>query len=278
MLLGSPENTPYDLRFRLLGIPVRVHPLFWLVMVLLCGQTNNLLAVAVFVGCAFVSVLVHEMGHGLSSRAVGSEPMGIVLYAMGGFCQLDPRRQTPGQRLFVLLMGPGAGFILMGMVILAVKISYGIHPADAFALVTPRGDDPLSFVIRRVVAVLGLGGGDEDAALALLPRVPVVRYGFLFLLEINFLWGILNLLPIWPLDGGQATGVVLGVANPRQGSRWAHVVSLLTAGGIAVWWVMRKELMLAVWFGYFALINYQILQTLHTAYRFADEDPEWWRR
>ena len=30
-MLGMPATDSYDLRFRLLGIPVRVHPLFWLV-------------------------------------------------------------------------------------------------------------------------------------------------------------------------------------------------------------------------------------------------------
>ena len=30
-MLGMPTPTPFDLHFRLLGIPVRVHPLFWLV-------------------------------------------------------------------------------------------------------------------------------------------------------------------------------------------------------------------------------------------------------
>ena len=30
-MVGAAE-TPYDLRFRLLGIPVRVHPLFWVVI------------------------------------------------------------------------------------------------------------------------------------------------------------------------------------------------------------------------------------------------------
>ena len=34
-MLGMPEPTAYDLRFRFLGIPVRVHPLFWLVTAML---------------------------------------------------------------------------------------------------------------------------------------------------------------------------------------------------------------------------------------------------
>jgi stage IV sporulation protein FB len=272
MLLGSPDHTAYDLRFRVLGIPVRVHPLFWLVMVLISGQSKDLKAAAVFVGCAFISVLIHELGHGLSSRVVGNEPVGIVLYAMGGYCQFMPRAQTPGQRLFVLLMGPGAGFALLGLVLAYARARYAVEPADALWL---AGVGP------RVLAALGLKPEDPLAAgqsLGLFQHHPsLAGQAIYFFIIINLWWGILNLIPIWPLDGGQAAGVVLGRVNPRHGTRWMHVVSLLTAGGVAVWWASADQFMTAIWFGYFAFINYQILQSIHASDRFGD-DPEWWGR
>ena len=67
-MLGATE-TPYDLRFRLLGIPVRIHPMFWLIMALLGWENRNLGAVLLWVACALVSILVHEFGHGLMSKA-----------------------------------------------------------------------------------------------------------------------------------------------------------------------------------------------------------------
>ena len=39
-MLGT-SSTPYDLRFRLLDIPVRVHPLFWLTAAMLGGITMS---------------------------------------------------------------------------------------------------------------------------------------------------------------------------------------------------------------------------------------------
>ena len=39
-MVGAAE-TPYDLRFRLLGIPVRVHPMFWLVSAVLGWQDHE---------------------------------------------------------------------------------------------------------------------------------------------------------------------------------------------------------------------------------------------
>jgi membrane-associated protease RseP (regulator of RpoE activity) len=277
-MLGSPSETPFDLRFRLLGIPVRVHPLFWLVMLMIGGSAGTDRAVVVFVVCAFVSVLVHEMGHGLAARATGYEPLGIVLYAMGGYCTLDPREQSPAQRLFVLLMGPGAGFILLALVLIAARASYGVSPADALSMFTMGEDgDPISFILRRVLRVIGLDGGNFFNAIRRLPPNPIQRMSFVSLLEINFLWGVLNLLPIWPLDGGQSTEVVLKQANPRNARWWTHVVSIVAAGAIAMWWVSRSDFLLALWFGYFALVNYQMLRGIQRTWSHRADDPEWWR-
>ena len=228
MLLGSSPETPYDLRFRLFGIPIRIHPLFWLIMVLLSGQPESLMAAGVFVACAAVSIIVHELGHGLMGRLMGYPPRGIVLYAMGGYCEFSGQRQEPWRRLLILLAGPGAGFMI---VILSMLLTTDlILPADSFSN---------SEVYWRAV---------ND------------------LFWINLIWGILNLLPIWPLDGGQVAGVALGLLNPSQGERWGHVISLLFAGCVAVLAAVWEQLFPAVWFGYFAYINYQILQSYHDAY------------
>src|ERR1700733_11897336 len=125
-MLGASE-TPYDLRFRLLGIPVRVHPLFWLVAAVLGFSANdrNLPMVAVWVACVFVSILVHEYGHALMARALGSSPS-IVLWGMGGLCYSQAERQTLLQRLAVVLSGPAAGLGLYVIVMLVAASAFGI--------------------------------------------------------------------------------------------------------------------------------------------------------
>ena len=50
------------------------------------------------------------------------------------------------------------------------------------------------------------------------------------MLWINIMWGLLNLLPVWPLDGGQITETVLSQVNPYDGRRWTHIVSLVAGG------------------------------------------------
>lgn len=239
-MFGMPSETPFDLRFRFLGIPVRVQAWFWVVSAVMGGAGRpevTLADVVIWVGCVFVSVLVHEYGHGLTARALGF-PASIVLYTMGGLCYTHPEGQRPWQRLLVLFAGPGAGFLLAGM---AAGLAMG----------------------------LALGG------------VTISRAGLEVLwtlITINVVWGLLNLLPIWPLDGGWITSVILGWFNPANGPRWAHVISLLSAGILAILtFRFLGDLFLTVLFAMFALVNFQVLQAMHARYQSSFRDEDWWR-
>lgn len=239
---GMPSETPYDLRFRLLGIPVRIHPMFWLVNALLGSglvsgeKTLDISAIGVWVVCVLVSILVHEFGHGLMARLLGY-PASIVLYGMGGLCYSESERQSPGQRLAVLFCGPGAGFVLAGLVI-AVSFFAGPHS------LSPLGRQVLNY-----------------------------------LFWINMIWGVVNLFPIWPLDGGQITGVFLTLLNRRKGMSWTHVISLVTAGVLALLALtMLRDMFTTLFFGLFAVMNYQLLQTQYERAKYGLDDDDWWRR
>ena len=105
-MLGIPAETPYDLRFRLLGIPVRVHPFFWLIMAAIGFDEQDVKSDAHLRRCAFVSILVHEFGHGLMSRVFGRRPS-IILFGMGGLCTYsDIERAERGHRFLILVCGP----------------------------------------------------------------------------------------------------------------------------------------------------------------------------
>ncbi len=104
-MLGTPSPTDFDLNFRVFRIPVRVSIWFWLGCVLLGPKQPR--EILIWAGCLFGSILIHELGHGLTSRFFGDRPR-IVLHGMGGVCISDDAgRETFGQRLTILLMGPG---------------------------------------------------------------------------------------------------------------------------------------------------------------------------
>jgi membrane-associated protease RseP (regulator of RpoE activity) len=257
-MLGT-STTPYDLRFRLLDVPVRVHPFFWLTAALLGWEEGNLPRVIMWIACVFVSILVHEFGHGLMAKYFHGSPS-VVLYALGGLCYSQGER-TPGQRLGVLFGGPGAGFLLCALVMLIASLLYGITPGEH----------------AEVLLWLSHLTSNRPSAFGHIPSLtPLLIYAFM--VQINFFWGLINLLPVWPLDGGQATQVVLTMFDRRHGARRGHIVSLLMAGLIAVFAASREDYFLALMFGILAFMNYQSLQSLHQASSFGlDHDDDWWR-
>ena len=105
MLLGEPAPTQADLHFRLFGFPVRVHPFFWVVSLLLGmgGRDRPIRSnVLIWVAVVFVSILVHELGHAFMQRYYGGHPW-ITLYGFGGLascndCDRSPRSQITHSR------------------------------------------------------------------------------------------------------------------------------------------------------------------------------------
>jgi Zn-dependent protease len=101
---------------------------------------------------------------------------------------------------------------------------------------------------------------------------PLLR-GVLFQLEfINLWWGLLNLLPIWPLDGGQVSRDFLGWLIPGQGVRASLGISIVVAGLLAVNSFLVSQGMtllpylefgsvyLAIFFAIMAFNSFQLLQ------------------
>ncbi len=115
------------------------------------------------------------------------------------------------------------------------------------------------------------------------PRGQIYQYLFM----INWLWPLLNLLPVWPLDGGQMTHVVLTKANRRHGARWTHIIGMACAGLLAFYVLSQIKgqegeggYLTVLFFAWFALMNYQMLQIHHQRYldHGYDDEADWWRR
>lgn len=64
--------------------------------------------------------------------------------------------------------------------------------------------------------------------------LPPIKAAVGDLLRINLFWGILNLAPIFPLDGGQISRDFLGWLTPRRGAYFAYGISFVCAALLAV--------------------------------------------
>lgn len=237
--------TRFDLRFSLGDIPVRVHPLFWLIALLL-GASGSLWTIPIWMFVVFVSVLIHELGHALAFRFYGIRSQ-IVLHAMGGLTIPEAApwgygwarvALTPKQEIVISLAGPFAGFAFAALVMLAVTVSGG-------ALLTARlfGVLPLP-----LTAILPLGGSVLNALVTML-------------LFVNIFWGMFNLLPVFPLDGGQVTRNILIQYDPWDGARKAQWVSVIAGAVIALFaFVVMRSVYVALLFAILAFQSYQSLQ------------------
>ena len=224
-MFGQIAPTEFDLRFSVFGIPVRVHPLFWLVAALMGSNTlsNPDLGAPylfVWIACVFFSILIHELGHALTAKYFGWPPE-IMLYYMGGVAMFRPGVGfTTSRSILISFAGPAAGFMLFGVVIAAW------------------------FGLKNAGVVLH----------------PLVDDAFRKLVYINLIWGLVNLLPVLPLDGGRICESVCTSLRPRDGELWALRIGMIVAGGVALLFLSLSAMYPGFLFGYLCFSNFQMYQ------------------
>jgi Zn-dependent protease len=188
--------------FRLAGIDVFLHWSWFVVAAYeLQGRSNQY---GSFVWNAaeylalFLIVTLHEFGHSLACRQVGGTTDHIVLWPLGGVAYVRPP-QRPGATLWSLAAGP-----LVNVALIPVLLGLGL-----------------------LSRALGLAAAVPDAS-RLLHALAVINLGLLFF----------NLLPVYPLDGGQILRSLLwfflGRANSLTAATVVGFLGVLGLGGLAV--------------------------------------------
>jgi stage IV sporulation protein FB len=256
-MIGEPPPTQADLHFRAFGVPVRVHPWFWIISLLLgmggSGPADPLETV-LWVAVVFVSILVHEFGHAFLQTRFGGHPR-ITLYSFGGLAACDDCDRSPRSQILISLAGPVAGFLFAVAIVIVVRAS------------------------GHLIAFLPLMHGQDFSGLAArgfhsAVEQPLILFSFYFepfgsqplnhligdLLQINILWGVINLFPIYPLDGGRIARELFTLGNPRQGIIQSLQLSIGAAAILAVWGLSRGSIYTALMFGYLAYGSYQTLR------------------
>ena len=224
-MFGQVAPTEFDLRFSVFGIPVRVHPFFWLVAALMGSNTLSHPDLGppylfVWIACLFFSILIHELGHALTAKYFGWPPE-IMLYFMGGVAMFRPGVGfTASRSILISFAGPCAGFMLYGSVVVFEQY------------------------LVRSNQVPGL----------------VVLFAIYQLKWINLWWGLVNLLPVLPLDGGRICESVCTSLRPRDGELWALRIGMIVAGGVALLFLSLKFMYPGFLFGYLCFNNFQMYQ------------------
>lgn len=157
----------------------------------------------------FLIVLFHEYGHALACRQVGGIANQIVLWPLGGVAYVDPPPR-PGATLWSIAAGPLVNVVLFPILTMLGLLSRSMGWAEVM---------PNAHALLRTVWVINLG-------------------------LLTF-----NLLPIYPLDGGQIVRSLLWFAVGRARSLMvATIIGFVgVAGlvGLALW-------IHSLWFGILA--------------------------
>jgi len=93
-------------------IPIFIHPLFWLLAGFIGWiNSSSILGIVIWVGIIFVSVLIHEFGHALTS-VFFKQKAKIQLVALGGVTSYEGPKLKFWQQFIIVFNGPLFGFFL----------------------------------------------------------------------------------------------------------------------------------------------------------------------
>jgi len=155
----------------------------------------------------FLIVMIHEFGHALACRSVGGRANQIVLWPLGGVAYVDPPPR-PGATLWSIAAGPLVNVILIPVLSFAGSI---VH-SSGIAAATPD-------VARLISNVAWING---------------------WLL-------IFNILPVYPLDGGQILRSLLWFVMGRARSLMvAAIVGFLGVAGFIYLAVRSQDAWLGI--------------------------------
>lgn len=254
----------YVWKFRLFGVPVAVLPSFWFLCVAFSPflsridpETPWIWGLLGWTAATTLAFLLHELGHALAAKrlfgakpeialGVGTSPNGASVF--GGVTSWRPvysKKPTNWSQAFVSFAGAGAGFLGVAA-LLAVAFLCGCEFTVGIAAGTPI---PIVFPTEWAVGV------DSNEPLA--SFLGYFVFGFIW---ICVFWGAVNLVPVYPLDGGQIATALGAQLSPQNGVRNALILSVVCAAGLAYFFFSRGSVFAAFFFAYLTYQNYALLQ------------------
>lgn len=197
--------------FQLMGVPVRLHFTFVLLLIFLIvtglrGSQSAAMSI-LYIFALFASVLLHEMGHALAGHLYGIRTLDIVMFPIGGVARLE-RTPKPSEELWIALAGPLANLVIAAA-LLGVLASRN-ELVSVFDLVDPTDSN---FLQRIAVG--------------------------------NLILASFNLLPAFPMDGGRVLRAVLARFRPEEeATRLAAMAGRMLAIGMGLYGLLTMQVIL----------------------------------
>ncbi len=170
----------------------------------------------------FASLIVHELGHAVVARRQGIEVRRIDLFLFGGLTKMSRDAATPGEEFKISAAGPLATF---GVILVCVAVDIAIVGTHRLA--------------HAIVL-------DNDI------RITPVLLSLSWLLPMNVLLLIFNLVPAFPLDGGRiARALVWRITGDKlRGTRVAAKLGqgfAVILAGFGIWLALGYSSFSGLW-------------------------------
>ncbi len=270
------RNNPGSLNlFKLFGIQVSAHWSWMIVATILIyfrgsgpDGVGYLMSAAIILSL-FGIVLMHEFGHALACKSVGGKADQITLWPLGGVAFVQPP-QRPWPVLWSIVAGPLVNLVLI--VPLAALLIASLFITGSLE----------QFANTNANAATAIGSLDYLSE-------------YLFILNaMNIMLFIFNMIPAYPLDGGQILNALLwmklGRGKALITSGWIGVgfAGLMGAGAFMVFnsiWIAAVALFIGMqaWQGIKVgqmLLAYEKQEQMHrdAADRFKQASQIFWNR
>jgi Zn-dependent protease len=205
------------IRFRLFGIPVTVQPFFWLTLAIIGGALR------------------------IDSR---EGMIYLIFFITAGFVSIMVHEL--GHALMAVKFGARTEIVLQAFGGYAAYSGVRMTRGQS-AMITAAGP-----VLQMVLGTMAYGLLKSGLNM---PENALIFIWLIF--AISFIWAILNLFPVLPMDGGRLVEAALG----PQHLRITLMISLVTAVAVGILaWTIYRQPFLAIFMGYFAWLSYQELQ------------------
>jgi Zn-dependent protease len=196
------------------------------------SETVAYMTTVISVLLLFVSLILHEFGHALVARRQGIGVEQIDLYLFGGLTRMNRDAATPGEDFKVSAAGPLA---TLGVILVCLAIDV--------AIVGPH----------RLTHAIAL---DQDIT------ITPVLLSLSWLLPMNVLLLVFNLMPAYPLDGGRiARSIIWRVTGSKRtgtiiSARMGQGLSLVLAA-FGIWLLLNYGTFAGLWAIALAFMTYQ---------------------
>lgn len=201
------------------GIPVRVHWSFGLLLLFITYTvlTNGFklwqgVGFVAYIFILFFCVVLHEYGHALTARKFGVLTRDIILSPIGGIARLENMPQKPIQEFFIAIAGPLVNLAIGAFLTIVLFVGTGvIFPDFAYA----NFDDPIE----------------------------LTRY----VLWINLMLFLFNLIPAFPMDGGRILRSLLATRIGKvKATRFASIIGRILALCFVAYGIFDQQVILAL--------------------------------